>query len=267
MSIYEYHDLSADVPFIFHSDTLSKDTSAFGISNWHENIEFLYCTHGSGSVFINSKKIKMHPGSVIIVNSDKVHYVAATSNELKFHCFIIDMNFLRTNGFNVDNTEFEDYINDDSACVYLDKISEEFISKDCFYTHKIKGYTLLLTAHCMQYHSHDCKKQAGSNPVKEAIEYIKHHYEEPLSVEELANHVCLSRYYFSRLFKSVAGCTVREYIQIIRCRRAEAMLMNGSCTVSEASESCGFSDVSYFAKIFKKHLGYLPSKLKNHLIE
>lgn len=267
MSIYEYHDLSKNVPFIFHTDTLRKDTSAFGISNWHENIEFLYCIHGNGNVFINSKKIKMHPGSVIIVNADKVHYVAAVSSELKFHCFIIDMNFLKANGFNLDNTAFEDYTDDDTVCGYLDEISKEFISKDSFYIHRLKGHALLLMAYCMQYHSYEFNKQSLINPVKEAIEYIKHHYEQSLSVEHLANHVCLSRYYFSRLFKSATGCTVREYIQIIRCRRAEALLMTNNCTVSEVSDKCGFSDVSYFTKTFKKHLGYLPSRLKNHLTE
>ena len=60
----------------------------------------------------------------------------------------------------------------------------------------------------------------------------------------------------------MTGCTVNEYINRVRINYAYKKLREEDLSVGEVSDACGFSDISYFTKIFKKHTGILPSKVE-----
>jgi AraC-like DNA-binding protein len=58
------------------------------------------------------------------------------------------------------------------------------------------------------------------------------------------------------------GKTLVEYINIVRCEHARELLSSGSFNVGESAEQCGFQDISYFSRIYKKYIGILPSEEK-----
>ena len=96
--------------------------------------------------------------------------------------------------------------------------------------------------------------------------YIRSHYAEPLSVDWLSAIVGLSPKYLIRIFKSVCGCTIFEYIAKIRLERAAVLLKATNKTISEIAVSSGYSDALYFSKVFSKHYGISPTGWrKGHL--
>ena len=105
-------------------------------------------------------------------------------------------------------------------------------------------------------------KNKNIEMVKSGISYIKKHFYEQPSVDDIANHAGYSKYYFCRCFKEITGYTVNSYINSVKIEHAKELLTTHNQSVSEVSEICGFSDISYFTKIFKKYTGVLPSKLK-----
>ena len=95
------------------------------------------------------------------------------------------------------------------------------------------------------------------------ISYIKNHLQEKLSVEQIAQQAGFSKFYFLRLFKRVTGCTVVQYINLLRCETAKELLRSGNHTVKETAYLCGFDNLSYFSNVFKKCTGSLPGAYKS----
>ena len=62
----------------------------------------------------------------------------------------------------------------------------------------------------------------------------------------------------SRDFKKYTGNTVFEYINISRCKTAATLIASGM-SVSAAANECGFENLSYFSRTYKKYMGKLPS--------
>lgn len=87
--------------------------------------------------------------------------------------------------------------------------------------------------------------------------YIDEHYGEYISLDHIARHVSMSKYYLSRTFKSLEGENIITYLQRVRIEKAKALLLKGE-TPAEVCYKCGFSDPAYFGKSFKKLTGTSP---------
>lgn len=60
---------------IFHQDHIGGAGHKKCISNWHENIELIYCIEGEGLAVINSNHINIEQGSLLVINSGDIHYM------------------------------------------------------------------------------------------------------------------------------------------------------------------------------------------------
>lgn len=98
--------------------------------------------------------------------------------------------------------------------------------------------------------------------IRKALKYIHEFYHTPITVKNLAEMSGLNPSYFGTLFKSITGFNVREYINMIRINNAEKLLLSGCYSISEVVHRCGFEDIFYFSRVFKKLKGYPPSRVK-----
>lgn len=90
------------------------------------------------------------------------------------------------------------------------------------------------------------------------LEYIRKHYSEKVTLQELADHVHLHPNYLCALFKEQTGKTVFDYLDRYRIRRAARLLSSTSLPVSRIAENCGFGSVSFFSRKFRALLGMSP---------
>ncbi|NQX59720.1 ABC transporter substrate-binding protein [Paenibacillus qinlingensis] len=98
--------------------------------------------------------------------------------------------------------------------------------------------------------------------VSQAVYYMEEHYQEALSLEELADTLeCTSRQLL-RLFKSQMGTSPIEYLIQLRVNKAKELLIYTDRTLKEISESVGYADSYYFSRIFKKQEGVSPKRFK-----
>jgi AraC-like DNA-binding protein len=100
-----------------------------------------------------------------------------------------------------------------------------------------------------------------------AIAYIKIHYKEDITLEEITKFCHCSRSYFSHQFKSLMGVNLKTYINKIRIEEAKKMLLITADGISAISEKVGFKDSNYFSKVFKDELGHAPSYYRKQVIE
>jgi transcriptional regulator GlxA family with amidase domain len=100
-------------------------------------------------------------------------------------------------------------------------------------------------------------------PVKKAQEYIETHFQNRITIEELAESVALSRRNFERRFKKATGNTIIEYIQRVKVEAAKKNLESGRSSVSEVMYGVGYNDTRTFRQTFKKITGLSPGDYRS----
>lgn len=261
--IYETHMIEDSLlPFIFHRETtVAQDHTAF--VNWHENIEILCCVSGRGSVQCNSNIHDLEAGDIFVVNSEAVH---STFSEGVFiyHCLIVDKSFFLDNGIPVSELQFQELIRDPALYLAFFRVADAFSRENrevwdtAWIRHEVLG---LLISLCRKYARRTSPETTSAVPVervKKAMTYIRNNLSKQLTLDEIADHVGISKYHFAREFKAFTGETVIDSINILRCKEAKRLIESGM-SVSAAAMSCGFENLSYFSRTFKKHFGQLPS--------
>lgn len=98
--------------------------------------------------------------------------------------------------------------------------------------------------------------------MNKAIEYISENITENLSVQELAQKFNLSESHFRRLFKKYTGRSPKEFAISMNISLAKKLLSEGK-TIKETSFLCGYDDIYYFMRNFKKNTGITVGQFKN----
>jgi len=96
--------------------------------------------------------------------------------------------------------------------------------------------------------------------VVKAADFVRDHFHEKFPARDIAAHCGLSRFQFSRSFHTVFGITFREYLLRYRIRAACERLVVADMPVTEIAFAVGFHDGSYFARMFRRYTGVLPSQ-------
>ncbi len=99
-----------------------------------------------------------------------------------------------------------------------------------------------------------------------AKEHIEQHFDEAVTLEQLAKLSNMSVTNFRREWKKIYAEPPLQYRDTIRLYYAKEYLSSGYYTISEIAEKCGFDDVSYFVRFFKKQTGLTPGAYKKQII-
>lgn len=106
----------------------------------------------------------------------------------------------------------------------------------------------------------------GKEEMVKAKEYIDNHWLEEFDIDELVSVVNLSRYHFTRLFKSNTGMTPYGYYQDVKIQKIKERLCDKNLSVTQAFTSCGVDYDGNYSRIFKVKVGMTPSQYRNSII-
>ncbi|MGC9523316.1 MAG: substrate-binding domain-containing protein [Anaerolineae bacterium] len=98
--------------------------------------------------------------------------------------------------------------------------------------------------------------------VRRAMAYIHEHYMEPITRKEIAAHVNVSARHLDRCFSDETGITPIDYLNRFRLRQARRLLRSNTLNISEIAAAVGFSDSSYFSRVFSREVGMSPSDFR-----
>ena len=93
---------------------------------------------------------------------------------------------------------------------------------------------------------------------------MRQNYDKPISLEMVSATVNRSDAYVSYFFKNMTGKTPIEYLNEYRVEKACHKLRTTDASVTDIAFSCGFSDLSYFIKVFKNKVGVSPGKYRKN---
>lgn len=102
--------------------------------------------------------------------------------------------------------------------------------------------------------------------IRDAVEYIKQHYSEDISLETVARQIYITTGYVSQLFKQEMGVNFLEYLHKYRIQKAKELFHNRLLRNYEVSVMVGYRDEKYFTQIFKKYTGVTPSQYKESIL-
>jgi AraC-like DNA-binding protein len=100
--------------------------------------------------------------------------------------------------------------------------------------------------------------QRAMGAVARARQFIVEHYQEPLTLSQIAWRVRLSGEHLGRLFKRELGCSVFEYVDRVRIDRAKQMLLTTEMPIYQIASRCGFSSSTLLGRHFKSVTGMNP---------
>lgn len=257
---YENHIIRDPVlPFIYHHRHCI--TQRNNVPNWHKNIEILYCVEGSGFVNCGTESIPFNPTDIFVVNPDTPHTIVSDTF-VAYRCLIIDEQFCTENGIPVRQLVFQKWIRDPELCALFDAVTEAYNRKDgpgiCAVADIRYAVLGLLRKLCNQYAVPGQRDDHADEYVKKAINYIRQNLTEHITLENVAAHAGISKFHLSRQFRAYTGSTVISTVNLIRCTEARR-LIEGGMPVTQAATACGYDNLSYFTRTFKKHFQALPS--------
>jgi AraC-like DNA-binding protein len=278
--LYENMDMmDQNLPIIFHDYHLSKgDTDICFPCHWHEKIELLYFTQGEALIRCNSLEIAVKKGDLIVVNSNELHQGYFVSKSTAYFCIIFDTSLFQSRYVDTCETKYINPISNN--CILfknkienekqVTKLIREFVNE---YEKKETGYELAVKATLLQIlvillrnhvqlvltaKEYDSRMR-NLKRFNSVLEYIESNYYEKITIDQLCSMVNISRFHFCRVFKSITGKTLGEYLNLLRISKAEAILGKGDANITEAAMACGFDDMNYFSRIYKKYKHESPS--------
>lgn len=228
---------------------------------------FQYTVAGFGHIEIDGEVHEVGAGSAFMVEipSNHRYYLPKTSEYWEFY-FIL---FRPTNI----QDEWEELITINGNLLIIPEDSSPIMNlKNAYFAacrnHITDGYraSSIVYQFVMELFSYSeaykKKKNVWPEKVIQAVNHLEQNYVSLLSLEELANRVELSKYHFSRIFKKTTGFTPMEYLTKVRMEKAVKLLRNTNMTIEDIARQVGYSNGSYFIKVFRDWIGFSPGEFR-----
>jgi YesN/AraC family two-component response regulator len=106
------------------------------------------------------------------------------------------------------------------------------------------------------------KGKMSDDGMKAVVDYIERNLKKGISLEDVANHVNISTYYLSKVFKKEMGVNFITYVTDRKMDIAKEMLVNTDIPVLNIALDLAYNEANYFSKAFKKKTGYTPSEYR-----
>ncbi len=100
--------------------------------------------------------------------------------------------------------------------------------------------------------------RATQQLIRKAMTYIHARYSEPITREEIADHIGISADYLTDCFRQELGVTPITYVRRYRIRQACELLRNTDQSITQIALAVGFSDGAHFTRTFQREVGTTP---------
>lgn len=104
--------------------------------------------------------------------------------------------------------------------------------------------------------------EASSFIVREALDYMRGHCAEHISLNDVAEHVYVSQWHLSKLINKHTGQSFLDLLGSMRIEEAKKLMADPALRIHDIAEQVGYSDVAHFSKSFKKIVGKTPGEYR-----
>lgn len=272
------------MPFAFYRCSI-PDTFTVLATHWHEEMEIAMIREGTCFYNIDLNTYEVHKGDLILIPPQVLHGVSQTE---------------RADSMVSDSIVFSFYM---LGCQYPDfcttkylqplagqkwthpliisprdsnyrELAESFWKIQNCYLQKEQAYELNLKSLLFHFFyllfqdsAVSCDFTPDNTEITEKIKivllYMQEHYQNHISVSELAGLCHFSDYHFMRFFKKHVNMTCVEYLNYYRLTRTLGQLAGSEMPVTDIAFGNGFNNISYFNRQFRKYFGMTPKEYRS----
>lgn len=260
--------------------------------HWHKEIEIIYSIRGTVNIGVGDDVVSVSEGEIYFFASGEPHYfLASPDSERIVYQFDLSL-FDEKNVKSAKDCSLIELFEtgekhsskwSKSLIVEMKKLLQQLfeeVEKDA----PGKNYALfhllfqLITTFYRRLPQTQVKvkKGAKSSTIKykgnleqldRIFTYVENHYEESITLEEIAKYSGFSSYYFTRFFKANTGTTFMSFLTEYRINQAKFILANEKVPMIEVAEKSGFASVKTFHHVFKEQVGISPLKYQKKFFE
>jgi len=255
--------------------------------HWHDEVEFTLVAGGRMEYRINDSRYLLEAGQGLFCNSGALHFGSMLDSDCDYISITVHPRLLAGfEGSVVGLRYVAPLVESQGLSSLLLEPGVPWQAKMLEYLHMIyqlcgdrsEGYELRvqslfmqiwveLSAHC----TNQARQGQSEDPEKlrrlrDILTFLHEHYADRITLDDIASHVGLCKSECCRFFKRQMGAPLFDYLLDYRIGRSLATLKGGS-SVAEAAEAAGFSDPSYYAKVFRAHTGRSPSQYRKEARE
>lgn len=255
--------------------------------HWSEKIHIIYVVGGTKRYFIGENSYKVEAGDIIYIPPNVIHSAGKTGKktdkDFEAEVFTFEPDLIIPKNENSFVLRIMQPVKDGTAPIpslitqkdlcYNDVYRAVFKLKEIYLQRK-PGYTLgvlqclyeIYTYLFRRYGLNEAEKEQKDmdrkGNIMRAVKYIHENYAKDLAIEELASISTFSSPHFMSLFKQYMGTTCVSYINIYRLDKAAYKLINSEESIKDIALSCGYNNVSFFNRVFKKQFGETPREFR-----
>ncbi len=247
--------------------------------HWHIEFEFIHILRGEYTLFAGTREYVLKTGDYFLMSSGILH---GDSERFRGKCIyeslVFDPNIMMINNY-ITDTFLERLIEGENYFSILQNTDDSDFSKTISELFKVvktksEGYawsTISLLFHLLGLIEHNKQYERNEHFMKEGgkliwlkcvMNLIKQKYGEQISLAQMADSAGFSPKYFCRVFHEVTHYTPMEYLNQYRINRAAEMLLSTDEFIEDIAYECGFNDISYFIKLFKRYKNKTPLKYR-----
>jgi AraC-like DNA-binding protein/mannose-6-phosphate isomerase-like protein (cupin superfamily) len=262
--------------------------------HWHEEMEVIIINDGAAEIATDDATYTIEPGQSIIINQNVMHSIySIDEHNCTFYSVVFHPAFLF--GYNsgelqqkyllpVQNLHLFKAMVLDEKNPWHERMIDALNDAVAANMTKPFGFEIATKGHLCRFWAELVSKmpdmqnvQAATSPhtsldeqrVKQAMLYIRTHHAEPISLEDIADSIHISKSECCRCFSRTLQMTPFEYLMKYRIFEATKKMTDNpqeSRSISDLAMSVGFNNTSYFNKLFKKYLGCTPTYYRKHKV-
>lgn len=233
----------------------------------HDSFLLLFSVNGCGTVTTGEAAFPLPRGTAAVIDCHKFHSYRSDCDEWEF----MWIHFKGQGGAALFNILYPSEVSPvrvkdfnaflQSITALLGKVKKNDIVSSTDISFGLHELFNTLIQDTIKSESGTVKKEHIAD-IEAVVEFIKQHYGEPVSVDDMISSIHISKYHFIRLFRRIMGITPYSYLMNYRINIAKTMLHSSDMAISEIAEKCGFLDTSNFIIQFKKNTGQKPTQYR-----
>lgn len=231
---------------------------------YHDSYLLLYTRTGQGTLKTQGVSLLLGPESCVILDCHKPHEYCCSGKEWEFLWFHFggsgaDALYPLLYPAQVQQSMVENPLEFEEALRDLLRLAESDDMGSCVET-SAQIHTLLShLLHARLSQEQSDQKGTYEREISWAVSYIKEHYGEPITIDDMIRTLPISKFHFIRCFRRLMGVPPYSYLTTYRINMSKVLLRTTQQPVAEIGQVCGFQEASNFIAHFKKHTGLRPS--------
>lgn len=246
--------------------------------HWHEEMEFIVVKKGRGLVTLDRESRLLEAGQAVIVLPGQLHGIRKYQQErMEYENIIFRLEMLLPKEGDVCGPKFLEPYRDgkllypawiDGSALYHEEMLECIRKMDELSEQRPRGYPLAVKGWLFQFFFllfsqveptlAEEGREKSLDKMKRILRRIEVDYGKPLSIKEMAEFSGFSESHFMKFFKNHMGVPFVSYLNDYRLTLAARALAEGQEDVLTVAMDVGFSNVSYFNRLFKKKFRMTP---------